>query len=167
MLLKPTVKTLAALSLLSGLLIVTPARAGTSVDFTVRDLNGKYVRLSDFKGKLVELTFWSSFCKVCQKKLNHLEKWQRKYGARGFVVLGVSVDGPETEARVRPIVKRHKLSFPVVIDRDAQISKLFNPKRVTPLSVFIKNGKKIKVREGFQLSEVPLMERELDELLKR
>lgn len=156
----------AALAVVLGLFLCAPAHAKRSINFTVRDLKGKYVRLSDFKGKVVEIAFWATFCKVCQKKLRHLDRWYRKYGSRGFVVLGVSVDGPETMSKVKPIVRRYKLSFPVVIDKDSRISKLFNPKRATPFSIYLKDGKKLKVREGFQLSEVGEMEQELVGLLK-
>jgi peroxiredoxin len=156
-----------ATAVLLGLSLSAPASAKGSIDFTVRDLSGKYVRLSDYKGKLVEISFWATFCKVCQKKLRHLDKWYRKYKSKGYVVLAVSVDGPETASKVKPITRRYKLSFPVLIDKESRISKLFNPKRATPFSVYIKDGKKIKVREGFQLSEVGQMEKELVALLKR
>lgn len=158
---------ISALALLACLGAPVAATAGKrTIDFTVRDLKGKYVRLSDFKGKVVEIAFWATYCPVCQKKLRHLDKWYRKYKSKGFVVLAVSVDGPQTQSKVKPIARRYKLSFPIVIDKDSRISKLFNPKRATPFSVFIKKGKKVKVREGFQISDVKSMEKELVELLK-
>ncbi len=152
--------------LLSLLLAAPPARAGEgSIDFTVRDLKGQYLRLSDYQDKVVEIAFWATYCKVCLKKLKYLDRWYRKHGPRGFVVLGVSVDGPETQAKVQGVVRTHKLSFPVVIDKESRISRLFNPKRATPFSVILKRGKKVVVREGFQLSEAEMMERELVRLL--
>ena len=155
------------LALLVSLTLATPAQAkGKSIDFTVRDLSGKYVRLSDFKDKVVEIAFWATFCKSCQKKLKHLQKWYDKYKGDGYVVLAVSVDGPETRAKVKSVVRRYKLKFPVVIDKDATISKLFNPKRATPYSVIIKKGKKVKEREGFQVADIAGMEAELKALLK-
>ena len=155
------------LAIFVGLSLAIPAQAkGKKIDFTARDLSGKYVRLSDYEGKVVEIAFWATFCKSCQKKLKHLQKWYAKYKDRGFVVLAVSVDGPETQAKVKPVVRRYKLKYPVVIDKDATISKLFNPKRSTPYSVFIKDGKKIKEREGFQVSDIKGMEAEIKELLK-
>lgn len=145
---------------------VAPAAEKTKIDFTVRDLKGKYLRLSDFKGKVVEVAFWATFCKACQKKLVHLEKWYRKYQQKGFVVLGVSVDGPESQSRVLPLVRSFRLSYPVVVDAESTISRLLNPKRATPFSVFIKDGKRLKTREGFQMSDIDGMEKELAALLK-
>jgi len=157
------------LALFVGLTVLAPAPAlakGKSIDFTVRDLKGKYVRLSDYKDKVVEIAFWATFCKSCMKKLKHLNKWYKKYKSKGFVVLAVAVDSPETQAKVKPTARRYKLKFPVVIDKDSTISKLFNPKRATPFSVIIKKGKKVKEREGFQASDIEGMEAELKALLK-
>ncbi len=161
-------KLIPVVAVLCGLLISGPAVADKkrSIDFTVRDLKGKYVRLSDFKDKVVEIAFWATFCKVCQKKLRYLNKWYKKYKGKGFVVLAVSVDGPQSQAKVKPIVRRYKLKYPVVIDKESRISRLFNPKRATPFSVILKKGKKVKVREGFQISDVKLMEQEIRDLLK-
>ena len=162
---KPGMLALAALLVVSS---STPVMAGKkkSINFTVRDLKGKYVRLSDFKDKTVEIAFWATYCKICQKKLRHLNRWYKKYRSKGFVVLAVSVDGPQTQSKVKPIVRRYKLKYPILIDKESRISRLFNPKRATPFSVFIKNGKKVKVREGFQISDVKGMEKELKDLLK-
>ena len=161
-------KLIPVLVALLGLLSSSPAQAQKkkSIDFTVRDLKGKYVRLSDFKDKTVEIAFWATYCKVCQKKLRYLDKWYKKYKSKGFVVLAVSVDGPQTQSKVKPIVRRYKLKYPVVIDKESRISRLFNPKRATPFSVILKHGKKVKVREGFQISDVKLMEKEIRDLLK-
>jgi peroxiredoxin len=133
----------------------------------VRDIKGKYLRLSDFKGKTVEIAFWATFCKTCRKKLRHLEKLYKKYKSKGYVVLGVSTDGPETQSKVKPIVRRYKLSFPIVVDTESIISKLYNPKRSTPYSVIIKGGKLVKTREGFQISDVDLIEKDVRKLLKK
>ncbi len=85
-------------------------------NFTVRDIKGKFLRLKDFKGKVVEIAFWATFCKTCRKKLRHLEKMYKKYKSKGFVVIGASTDGPETQSKVKPIVRRYRLSFPIVVD---------------------------------------------------
>ena len=162
-------KLIPALAVLLGLLSPSPAlsQKKKSLDFTVRDLKGKYVRLSDFRDKTVEIAFWATYCKVCQKKLRYLNKWYKKYKSRGFVVLAVSVDGPRSQSRVKPIVRRYKLEYPVVIDKESRVSRLFNPKRATPFSVILQKGKKVKVREGFQISDVKLMEKEIQDLLKK
>jgi peroxiredoxin len=157
---------LLALLLASLLGAPAPARGkGKVTNFTVRDLKGKYVRLSDFKDKAVIMSFWATWCRPCIKELKHLQRFYKKYKSKGFVVLAISIDGPETWAKVKPFVKRYKWTFPVAIDKDKRVVKLYNPKNAAPFSVFFKKGKLIRTREGFNVSDVSLMEKEIKELL--
>lgn len=158
------------LSTLCFLILAHPAPAvaagGTATNFTVRDIKGKYLRLSDFGKQAVLMNFWATWCKPCLIELRHLQKLYKKYQSKGFVVLAVSMDGPETRAKVVPLVNRYKLTFPVVVDTETSIVKLYNPKNAAPFSVFIKRGKVVKTREGFQVSDISAIEKEVTDLLK-
>ena len=155
-----------SLTLGAGLAAPATAAGGKATNFTVRDIKGKYVRLSDFSGKGVLMNFWATWCKPCLVELKHLQKLYKKYKSKGFVVLAVSMDGPETRAKVKPLIKRYKLTFPVVIDKETRIVKLYNPKNAAPFSVFIKKGKVTKTREGFQVSDISAIEKEVKDLIK-
>ena len=158
-------RTLAAAAVLA-LALTTPTLAdGKVTNFTVRDINGKSVRLSDFKKPVVLMNFWATWCKPCLVELKHLQKLYKKHRGKGFVVLAVSMDGPETVAKVKPFIRRYRLTFPVVVDTDTRIVKLYNPKHAAPFSVFIKKGKVVKTREGFQVSDLPAIEKEIKDLL--
>lgn len=158
------------LQLSAALLILSlslPALAGNkATNFTVRDIKGKYLRLSDFNKRVVLMNFWATWCKPCLVELRHLQKLYKKYKSKGFVVLAVSMDGPETRAKVKPFIRRYKLTYPVVVDKESRIVKLYNPKNSAPFSVFIKKGKVVKTREGFQVSDLPAIEKEIAGLLK-
>jgi peroxiredoxin len=157
-----------ALSLTMILAIATPAQAagGGATNFTVRDLNGKHVRLSDFHKNVLLMSFWATWCKPCIVELRHLEKLYQKYKAKGFVVLAVSMDGPETQAGVKPVVQTNRLTFPVVVDHETRIVKLYNPKHAAPFSLLFKKGKLIKTREGFQVSDLPAIDKEIQDQLR-
>ncbi len=158
------------LALVASLLVLAPvaASAARGGDFTVRDLKGKRLRLSDFKKQVVLMTFWATWCKPCLTELKHLQKLYKKYGRKGFVVLGVNIDGPETRGKVRSTVRRYKLTFPVFIDKDDRVVRRFNPKKVSPFSVLMAPGNRIvKTRSSFQVSDVPAIEREVTGLLAR
>ena len=141
-------------------------RGGKATNFTLRDIKGKYVRLSDFKKDLVLMSFWATWCKPCLTELKHLNKLYKKYKSRGFVVLAISIDGPESRAKVKPTVRRYKFKFPVAIDKEKRVVKLYNPKNAAPYTVYIKKGRIIKTREGFQVSDLPAIENEIKKLLK-
>jgi peroxiredoxin len=128
------------------------ASAGTMApDFTGRDVQGKTFRLSDHLGKqVVLLDFWATFCEPCKAEFGHLEDLVARDGSKGLLVVGVSMDGPESSADVPAFVKRFGLTFPVVLDDDSRIASLYDPKKSMPLSVLIdRKGRVIAVREGY------------------
>jgi peroxiredoxin len=90
-------------------------------EFALPDLDGKSVRLSSFKGKVVLLNFWATWCSTCEKERPVIERLWQTYRSRGFVVLAVSVDRSST-ATVRRYVERHGLSFLHLHDRDDRVS---------------------------------------------
>lgn len=92
-----------------------------AADFVLKDLSGKSVRLSDFRGKMVLLNFWATWCQTCVRERPALERLWETYGPRGFVVLAVSIDRSST-AKVKGFVENHHLSFPVLHDRDDLVS---------------------------------------------
>lgn len=120
-------------------------------DFTARDVDGKTFRLSDHLGReVVLLDFWSTFCEPCKAEFPHLRAIYDRDRARGLLVVGIAMDGPETVADVPAFVKRFEVDFPVVLDDDSRIASLYNPKKSMPLSVLIDRAGHISVvREGY------------------
>jgi thiol-disulfide isomerase/thioredoxin len=68
------------------------ASADTAPDFTLQDMNGKTVSLSSFKGKVVIIDFWATWCPPCRAAIPGLERLYKAYNTKGLVVLGISVD---------------------------------------------------------------------------
>jgi peroxiredoxin len=110
---------------------------GKAADFALGDLDGNTVRLSDYKGKVVLLNFWATWCSPCASEQPHLEKLYRSYKDRGFVVLAVSMDGPETIAEVAPLVRSRGLTFPVLLDTETRVTGSMNPRRAAPFTLVI------------------------------
>src|SRR5947209_5890361 len=70
-----------------------PANAKpANLNFTLKDMNGKDVALSSFKGRVVLLDFWATWCEPCKLEIPWFAEFQTKYGAKGFQAIGVSVD---------------------------------------------------------------------------
>jgi peroxiredoxin len=126
--------------------------AGTSApDFSAVDIDGNPVSLSSHLGKdVVLLDFCSTWCEPCIAELPHLRALYESNKERGFLVVAISLDGPETVQNVAGLARRNQLTFPMVIDGDARISSLYNPKRTAPVTVLIdRSGKIIAIREGY------------------
>jgi peroxiredoxin len=128
------------------------ASTGTvAPDFTAAGVDGKTFRLSDHLGKsVVLLDFWSTFCEPCKAEFPHLRAIYDSEKSKGFLIVGVAMDGPESVAEVPAFVKRYGINFPVVVDDDSRIASLYNPRKVMPLSVLIdRTGTIAVVREGY------------------
>lgn len=142
------------------------ARKGSAPDFTLRDVDGRDVSLSDFAGRVVLLDFWATWCVPCEAAMPHLQSMYEKYEAQGFTVLAISMDGPESLASVGPFARRYGLTFPVLLDVETHVTGIYNPKRTAPLSVFIgRDGKVAHTRQGFSAGDEQLVEAKLLELL--
>jgi peroxiredoxin len=137
-------------------------------DFSARDVDGKTLRLSDYLGKqAILLDFWSTYCEPCLAEMPHLRQMYDEQKAKGFVVIGVAMDGPETVAEVPSFTKRNGMTFPVVLDEDSHVAQIYNPKKAAPLSVLIdKKGKIFRVREGYNPGDEKLVEADVLKVLE-
>lgn len=129
-----------------------PGSASPAPDFSLPSLDGKTVRLSEFTGKSVVLIdFWSTTCDPCMVEMPHLVELYKKHKDQGFVVLAVSLDGPESRAQVSSVAHDKEMIFPVLLDEETTVVTKFNPKRELPFSVLIgKNGSILHKRSGYQ-----------------
>jgi len=96
-------------------------RAGfPAPDFTLKDLQGRTHRLSDFRGKVVFLNVWATWCPPCRIEMPSMERLHRRFRDRGLVVLAVSEDENGTAA-VQPFIDEMGLTFPILLDEDGVI----------------------------------------------
>ncbi len=99
-------------------------QAEPAAAFSVATPDGGTLRLADFKGKVVFLNFWATWCEPCRDEMPALERLSRAYRDRGLVVVALSADR-EGASVVRPFLKRHGLTFPVGLDPDQSVGRLY------------------------------------------
>ncbi len=127
-----------------------PAAQKTSAlapDFTLPTSDGKSMKLSDLKGKVVIVDFWATWCPPCRKGIPDLIALKKKYGAKGFEIVGVSVD-TDTKNEVVPFMKEQKINYPVVYG-NMNVYQQYGGIRAIPTSFVIdKQGKIVASYEG-------------------
>ena len=127
------------------------ASSGSAPEFSLPALDGSTVHLSDFKGKVVLIDFWSTTCDPCLAEMPHIVDLYKANKDKGLVVLAISLDGPESRAQVSSIVHDKEMIFPVLLDEETTVVALYNPKREMPFSVVVgKDGSIAWKRPGYQ-----------------
>lgn len=103
-------------------------------EFSLKDSSGKTVKLSDYRGKVVLLNFWATWCPPCQTEIPWFVDFQKQYKDRGFAILGVSLDEEGWNA-VRPYAARKNLNYEVMIGGE-DVAQLYGGVNALP-STFI------------------------------
>ena len=114
-----------------GALAGQPAK----LDFTLKDMNGVDVKLASFKGKVILLNFWATWCGPCRVEIPHLIELQKQYGD-DLVVLGVSID--DTAEKLKPYATEMQISYPLLIGNGRQdFQDAYGPFWGIPVTVFV------------------------------
>ncbi|NMB75770.1 MAG: TlpA family protein disulfide reductase [Myxococcales bacterium] len=135
-------------------------------EFSLRDLNGRRVRLSEHQGKVILLSFWATWCEPCQNELPQLGKIWERHRSRGFELLSINVDPPDAENAVREIAGRLKLEFPVLLDSAGDVVNRYNPRLELPYSVLLDRAGRIhSVHQGYVSGDEEILEEKIQALL--
>lgn len=121
--------------------------AASAPDFNLWNLRGERVNLKTLltKGPVL-LDFWATYCKPCVKAMPKLQKIHEKYGKSGLTVLGVNVDGPRGQNRVKPFLRARKVSFPIALDSDSAVMRRMQV-NVLPTTLLITPDGEIALRQ--------------------
>jgi len=112
------------------------------LNFTLKDLSNQDVRLTDFKGKVILLDFWATWCAPCKVEIPWFAEFQEKYGPAGLQVVGISVD--DTHDQIVPYVKQLKMNYAVLqgLGHD-DVQNAYGPLWGIPVTVLISRYGKI------------------------
>jgi len=117
-------------------------------DFTLKSNSGKNLKLSEFRGQVVLLNFWASWCGPCRQEMPLLDSIHAKYKNLGFSVVGVNVE--EDSSKAVGILKKGKVSFPVLFDTENKVSRLYDVSAMPSTVIIDRDGNMRYVHEGFK-----------------
>jgi peroxiredoxin len=119
-----------------------------NLNFTLKDMSGKDVKLAELKGKVVLLNFWATWCPPCKLEIPWFVEFQEKYKSRGFQVVGVSVDDPPSA--LPPFAQQYKVNYPLLVGQEREdLQNAYGPIFGIPITVIIgRDGKVCKKHIG-------------------
>lgn len=137
-----------ALMLASNASVQAKKLSGPAPSFALKSLDGKTVKLSDFKGQVVMINFWASWCGPCREEMPLLEELYSDYRKAGFVLLGITID--EDVADAEGFLKKSPVSFPILSDPKGEVADLYN-NQAMPSSYFVdRRGNLAHLHKGYK-----------------
>lgn len=153
----------AAAALLFGALSVAaqePAQVQPEPpELVLRDLAGEQRSLSEYRGQVVVLNFWATWCMPCREEMPMLGRVAQRYAARGVAVIGASADAPETQEQIAPFVTELGLTFPIWTGATIEQMQAFGLGTALPATALLDAGGRIAFRILGPLDEHELVER--------
>jgi thiol-disulfide isomerase/thioredoxin len=156
------------LILIAVLLIVQPVHQSPSSQlasapaFALKDLQGRTVRLSDYKGKVLIINFWATWCKPCLVEMPDFVKLQKEYETQGLQIIGITCP-PMTQKNVEDVAQKLKINYPILYGTD-EVSDAYYASAVLPTTLVVDREGKIRARilgilvpEEFDRSVKPLL----------
>ena len=144
------------LLVLAALLTFSPASGleekKIAPQLRLKDLDGRIVRLSDYKGKVVLVNFWATWCPPCRAEMPDLIEMQRVHGKDGLQIIGITYP-PERKSRVRRFASSLKVNYPIALGT-REIKALFSSDETLPLTVVIdRDGRISEIISGILLPQ--------------
>jgi len=135
------------------------AQEAVKPQFALKDVNGDIVRLRDYRGKVVLINFWATWCPPCRAEMPDLVRLQREHAKQGLQIIGITYP-PESKTRVRRFARSLKVNYPIILGT-RQIKARFSSEETLPVTVVInRDGKVNDIISGILLRE------EFDEKIK-
>ncbi len=121
--------------------------SGAAPGFTLNDINGRNVSLSEFKGKVVILDFWATWCPPCKREIPDFISLQTEYGSKGLQVVGIALDEPE---KVVQFSHDQGMNYPVLLGTDEIAARYGGISGIPTTYVLDKAGRIVARYEGFR-----------------
>ncbi|HZH31052.1 MAG TPA: TlpA disulfide reductase family protein [Pyrinomonadaceae bacterium] len=137
---------------------------GTEVDFALKDLFGVEQRLSAFRGRIVVLNFWATYCEPCRREMPDLARIQNNYAALGVQVVGASADELAARTKVMEFIRETKINFPVWLGAKVGDMQRFGLAPALPGTVIIGRDGRVAWQRSGIVKEADLKQK-IDELL--
>ena len=131
---------------------------GQEPDFRLRDLDNKWQEYSDLKGtELTVIDFWATWCQPCVRSIPLLNEIAQEFNGMGVKFIGVSIDGPRNQSKIKPFVQSMGVEYPIIRDMDSELMSELGVTAVPTLMLYDAEGELIFFHEGFRPGDEELI----------
>ncbi len=136
-------------------------------NFVLENLDGDLIELEEEIGEgPVLISFWATWCKPCKEELKKYNKLYEKYSEKGLKLFAISVDNEKSIAKVKPYVKTNSYEFPVLLDPNSEVARLYYAQMVPYSLILDKSGEVIYSHLGYKKGDELKVEKIISDLLK-
>lgn len=116
-------------------------------DFALPNLRGKQIKLSDYKGKVVFLNFWATWCPPCRTEMPSMQKLYNKLGQKDFAIVAVALDKIGGKG-VKPFIEKNNYTFPVLLDPSGSVATRYRVQSIPSTLIIDRQGKIVNLHIG-------------------
>lgn len=142
-----------------------PSAGSIAPGFTLKSNSGKNLKLGEYRGQVVMVNFWATWCGPCRQEMPHLNRLHERYRKTGFVLLGVNIDDQPGVAR--EMVKNLGIVFPVLFDTDKRVSRLYDVSAMPSSLLIDRDGRIRYIHLGYRSGYEIQYDNQIRELLKQ
>jgi len=134
-----------------------------SIDFELEDLDGENIKLSSFRGKMVFLNFWATWCGPCRVEMPSMQRIYDKLKKKGFVILAVNLR--EDRKLVKDFMDQYGLDFPVLLDKTGRVGAIYGARSIPTTYLINRDGSIIGRAIGAREWDAPEVQSVFEEIL--
>lgn len=138
--------------------------SGVAPDFTLKSNQGKNLRLEDFRGQVVMINFWASWCGPCRQEMPAMEEIYQQYQKLGFTILALTID--EDPGDADQFLESVPVSFPVLYDSESRISDLYGVDAMPTTVMIDRDGNKRFLHRSYQPGVEEAYKQQIKQLIR-
>ena len=150
--------------LVFGLMLFAQEEIKEAPNFSLKSLDGNQVELNSFLGNgPVLISFWATWCKPCVAELKYFNEYYNEFKEKGFTMIAVSTDSERSVSKVRPFVKANNYDFPVLLDTNSEVARMYYARMIPYTVILDKTGNIVYTHVGYKKGD----ELEVKEIIEK